>query len=48
MPVEGDYEPSTRAWVREQVEQYESSGGTQGTTLRGAQRQAAQDAADAG
>jgi deazaflavin-dependent oxidoreductase (nitroreductase family) len=34
MPVEGDYEPSTAAWVREQVELYESSGGTKGTTLR--------------
>jgi F420H(2)-dependent quinone reductase len=34
MPVEGEYEPSTRAWVRDQVELYESSGGTQGTTLR--------------
>jgi F420H(2)-dependent quinone reductase len=34
MPVEGEYEPSTRAWVREQVDLYESSGGTQGTTLR--------------
>jgi F420H(2)-dependent quinone reductase len=34
MPVEDEYEPSTRAWVREQVELYESSGGTQGTTLR--------------
>jgi F420H(2)-dependent quinone reductase len=34
MPVEGDYGPSPRAWVREQVEQYESSGGTEGTTLR--------------
>ncbi len=34
MPVEGDYQPSTRAWVRDQVELYESSGGTQGTTLR--------------
>lgn len=29
-----DYVPSPRAWVREQVELYESSGGTQGTTLR--------------
>jgi deazaflavin-dependent oxidoreductase (nitroreductase family) len=28
------YIPSTRQWVREQVELYESSGGTQGTTLR--------------
>jgi deazaflavin-dependent oxidoreductase (nitroreductase family) len=34
MPVEGEYEPSTQGWVREQVELYESSGGTQGTTLR--------------
>ena len=29
-----DYIPSPVAWVREQVELYESSGGTQGTTLR--------------
>ncbi|MGW8761122.1 nitroreductase family deazaflavin-dependent oxidoreductase [Streptomyces sp. NPDC055815] len=35
MPLEGEYEPSTTAWVREQVELYESSGGTQGTTMRG-------------
>ena len=28
------YIPSPRDWVREQVELYESSGGTQGTTLR--------------
>jgi F420H(2)-dependent quinone reductase len=34
MPVESEYEPSTRGWVRDQVELYESSGGTQGTTLR--------------
>jgi len=34
MPVQGEYEPSTAAWVRDQVEQYEKSGGTQGTTLR--------------
>ena len=34
MPVEGEYEPSAQAWVRDQVELYESSGGTQGTTLR--------------
>jgi F420H(2)-dependent quinone reductase len=34
MPVEGDYEPSPAAWVRDQVELYEGSGGTQGTTLR--------------
>ena len=29
-----EYLPSTRDWVREQVEQYEGSGGTQATTLR--------------
>lgn len=34
MPIEGEYEPSTRQWVRDQVELYEGSGGTQGTTLR--------------
>ena len=30
-----EYMPSTRDWVAEQVELYEGSGGTQGTTLRG-------------
>ncbi|MER5785808.1 nitroreductase family deazaflavin-dependent oxidoreductase [Streptomyces mobaraensis] len=35
MPLEGEYEPSPEQWVRDQVEQYESSGGTEGTTLRG-------------
>jgi deazaflavin-dependent oxidoreductase (nitroreductase family) len=34
MPIEGEYGPSTRAWVCEQVELYEDSGGTEGTTLR--------------
>jgi deazaflavin-dependent oxidoreductase (nitroreductase family) len=33
MPVHGEYEPSAQAWVRDQVELYESSGGTKGTTL---------------
>ncbi len=33
MPLNGDYEPSPRGWVREQVDLFESSGGTQGTTL---------------
>jgi deazaflavin-dependent oxidoreductase (nitroreductase family) len=33
MPLEGEYEPSPTAWVRDQVELYESSGGTKGTTL---------------
>jgi deazaflavin-dependent oxidoreductase (nitroreductase family) len=35
MPLQGEYEPSTAKWVRDQVEEYESSGGTSGTTLRG-------------
>jgi deazaflavin-dependent oxidoreductase (nitroreductase family) len=34
MPVDGEYEPSAAAWVRDQVERYEASGGAQGTTLR--------------
>jgi deazaflavin-dependent oxidoreductase (nitroreductase family) len=34
MPLDGEYEPSSAEWVRNQVEQYESSGGTEGTTLR--------------
>ena len=34
MPLDGEYEPSPSQWVREQVELYESSGGTRGTTLR--------------
>ena len=29
-----DYIPSPRQWVRDQVELYEGSGGTEGTTLR--------------
>jgi deazaflavin-dependent oxidoreductase (nitroreductase family) len=33
MPLKGEYEPSTAQFVRSQVELYESSGGTQGTTL---------------
>jgi F420H(2)-dependent quinone reductase len=34
MPIEGEYEPSPRQWVRDQVELMEGSGGTDGTTLR--------------
>ena len=34
MTVDGQYVPSTQAWVREQVEEYEGSGGATGTTLR--------------
>jgi F420H(2)-dependent quinone reductase len=35
MPLDGEYEPSPAQWVRDQVELYERSGGTEGTTLRG-------------
>jgi deazaflavin-dependent oxidoreductase (nitroreductase family) len=35
MPLLGEYEPSPAKWVRDQVELYESSGGTKGTTLHG-------------
>jgi len=31
----GEYAPSPSDWVRKQVEEYESSGGTRGTTMRG-------------
>jgi deazaflavin-dependent oxidoreductase (nitroreductase family) len=34
MSLQGEYEPSTTQWVRDQVEAYESSGGTQASTLR--------------
>jgi F420H(2)-dependent quinone reductase len=34
MAVDGEYGPSPAAWVRDQVEEYEGSGGTRGTTLR--------------
>lgn len=34
MPIEGEYEPSPSEWVRDQVAEYESSGGTRGNTLR--------------
>ena len=32
--IEGDYEPSAFEWVRNQVEEYEASGGTRANTLR--------------
>jgi deazaflavin-dependent oxidoreductase (nitroreductase family) len=35
MPLQGEYEPSPEQWVRDQVEEYEGSGGTSGTTMRG-------------
>jgi deazaflavin-dependent oxidoreductase (nitroreductase family) len=34
MSLEGHYEPSPSAWVREQVELYERTGGAEGNTLR--------------
>jgi deazaflavin-dependent oxidoreductase (nitroreductase family) len=34
MPLTGEYEPSPEKWVRDQVELYEGSGGTEGLTLR--------------
>jgi F420H(2)-dependent quinone reductase len=33
MAIDGEYMPSTAQWVRDQVEEYEGSGGTTGTTL---------------
>ena len=35
MTLQGEYEPSPEAWVREQVAAYEASGGTEKTTLQG-------------
>jgi F420H(2)-dependent quinone reductase len=34
MPLHGDYEPSPMQWVRDQVAEYESSGGQRANTLR--------------
>ena len=59
MPLEGEYAPSSAQWVRDQVQEIESSGGTEGTVLRGVPvivitsmgrgvRQAAQEPGDAG
>jgi deazaflavin-dependent oxidoreductase (nitroreductase family) len=33
-PLEGEYEPSTWQWVRDQVETYERTGGREANTLR--------------
>jgi F420H(2)-dependent quinone reductase len=33
MPLDGEYEPSPSQWVRDQVAQYEASGGTRANTL---------------
>jgi deazaflavin-dependent oxidoreductase (nitroreductase family) len=35
MPLTGEYEPSSADYVREQVETYERTGGTEGNTMRG-------------
>ncbi len=35
MALDGEYAASPAQWVRDQVEQIESSGGTEGTTMRG-------------
>jgi deazaflavin-dependent oxidoreductase (nitroreductase family) len=35
MPLQGEYAPSSAKWVRDQVEEIESSGGTRGTQNRG-------------
>lgn len=35
MPLSGEYAPSASAWAREQAELFESSGGTEGNTMRG-------------
>jgi F420H(2)-dependent quinone reductase len=34
MSLNGEYEPSPAKWVRDQVQEYEESGGTSGTTMR--------------
>ncbi len=34
MALDGEYEPSTSGWVRDQVEAYERSAGTEAATLR--------------
>ena len=33
--LQGEYVPSTEGWVRDQVEEYEASGGARANTLRG-------------
>jgi deazaflavin-dependent oxidoreductase (nitroreductase family) len=34
MPLSGEYEPSPRQWVRDQIQAYEASGGREANTLR--------------
>jgi deazaflavin-dependent oxidoreductase (nitroreductase family) len=35
MSLNGEYAPSASEWVRDHVQRYEASGGTEGTTLQG-------------
>ena len=35
MTLQAEYQPSPEKWVRDQVEKYEASGGTEATTLKG-------------
>ncbi|MBM7415097.1 MULTISPECIES: nitroreductase family deazaflavin-dependent oxidoreductase [Nocardiaceae] len=35
MPLHGEYEPSPSTWAADQADLYESSGGTEGTEMRG-------------
>ncbi|MFF1379993.1 nitroreductase family deazaflavin-dependent oxidoreductase [Streptomyces sp. NPDC058308] len=35
MPLTGEYEPGTWDWASKQVDVYERSGGTEGTTMKG-------------
>ena len=35
MPLTGEYEPSSRQWVRDQVERYEATDGREANTLAG-------------
>jgi len=35
MPLQGEYEPSTADWARDQAERFEASGGTEAAELRG-------------
>jgi deazaflavin-dependent oxidoreductase (nitroreductase family) len=35
MPLEGEYAPGALEWSRKQADRIESSGGTEGTTMRG-------------
>jgi F420H(2)-dependent quinone reductase len=38
VPLTGDYEPSSRKWVRDQVERYEATDGREANTLAGTSR----------